>query len=222
MRKYLKHFSSFILVPLTKWYLRKERSYSYKNIRVTVKPGVFHPGLFYSTKFLLSYLADKDLKEKRFLELGCGTGLISIFAAMQNALVTASDISRSAIENCKINAKENNVHLTIQHSDLFENIARQTFDYIVINPPYYAKDALTEADYAWFCGKEFEYFHKLFEQLPEFASTTSDIIMVLTKGCDLQSIFSIASKNGYSFILVEKKAVLFDGEDFLYKIRKTS
>lgn len=220
MRKYLKYFSSFILIPFAKWYLKKERQYSYGEIAVRVKPGVFHPGLFYSTKFLLSYLADKKLEGKRFLELGCGSGLISVYAAKTKAFVTASDISKIAIENCGENARANNVSVSIIHSDLFDNIGQQTFDYIVINPPYYAKDAITEADYAWFCGEAFEYFEKLFKQLREFTDKYSEIIMVLTKGCDLQKIFSIAAKNGYSLRLIQKNNVLFDGEDFLFKIKK--
>jgi release factor glutamine methyltransferase len=221
MRKYLKYFSSFILVPFTQWYLRKERNFSYKDITITVRPGVFHPGLFYSTKFLLSYLAEKNLSGKTLLELGCGTGLISIFAAKQNAIVTASDISKLAVENCKTNALKNNVNITVTLSDLFAKIGIKKFDWIIINPPYYAKDAVLEADYAWYCGINFEYFEKLFQQLPSFSTEGTEITMVLTKGCDLNSIFAIAKKNHYSLDLRKEKEVLFDEKDYLFEIRRS-
>ena len=119
MRKYLKYFSSLILVPFTRWYLQKERKYSYENITVVVKPGVFHPGMFYSTKFLLSYLKSQHLDGKKLIEVGCGSGLISVWAARQNANVTAIDISQLAIDNTLENAQKNNAGIAIIQSDLF-------------------------------------------------------------------------------------------------------
>lgn len=220
MRKYFKYFSSLILVPVTRWYLRNERVFTYKDIVVTVRPGVFHPGIFHSTKLLLSYLSEKDLNNKTFLELGCGTGLISIYATKQKASVTASDISKLAIENCKANASRNKADFTIIHSDLFDKIPAQNFDLLVVNPPYYAKDPVTEADYAWNCGSGFEYFEKLFQQLPSFTNEKSQIVIVLSKGCDLKSIFAIAQKNKYSFTLLKEQMRLFDERDFLFEIHR--
>ncbi|MEZ4765877.1 MAG: hypothetical protein R3C26_22645 [Calditrichia bacterium] len=36
-------------------YTASERGYRYGDIRIRVKPGVFHPGFFFSTKVLLKY-----------------------------------------------------------------------------------------------------------------------------------------------------------------------
>ena len=218
MRRYLKYVSSLILVPFTRWYLQKERRYRYDNIVIVIKPGVFHPGFFYSTKFLLSYLKTQNVKSKRFIELGCGSGLISIWAASQNAEVTAIDISRIAVDNTTLNAKTNSVEITTVQSDLFKSVKQQIFDWIVINPPYYAKNPISESEFAWYCGENFDYFHSLFRQLPDYSDVNSQIVMVLTKGCDLDSIFSIAHKNGFKFDLLQEKEVLFDEKDFLFKL----
>ena len=221
MRKYVKHLAARILVPLTRWYLRKQRSYTYHKIEVKVAAGVFHPGFFYSTKFILEHLEQLPLSGKTLIELGCGSGLISISAARAGAHVTSSDLSPAAIENTKYNAAHNNIKLHVVHSDLFENI-KGKFDYVIINPPYYAKDALNEEQLAWHCGKNFEYFQKLFLQLRDHIHEASSVIMVLTKGCDLESIFSIASKAGFTFQLLAEKNVLFDGKDYLYRIKANS
>jgi release factor glutamine methyltransferase len=221
MRKYFKRVSSIFLVPLTRWYLQKERRYTYRGIRIIVTPGVFHPGLFHSTKFLLGFLREQDLKKKIFLELGCGTGLISIFAAKAGAVVTASDLSVRAIDNTARNGQNNSVSLNTVHSDLFHNISG-LFDLIVINPPYYAEEIKNELELAWNCGKDFEYFRKLFSQLSNHIHASTQIIMVLTKGCDLEQIFTVAGQAGFNFELIREKSAIFDGKDFLYRIRANS
>jgi len=222
MRKLFKRFISFFLVPLTRWYLRKERKYTYKGTTVTVFPGVFHPGLFYSTKFLLDLLVEQQLADKSLLELGCGTGLISITAAKSRANVTASDLSLRAIENIKVNAQRNQVIINIIHSDLFENIEKRTFDWIVINPPYYARDPENEAALAWHCGENFDYFQKLFVSLKDHMHTSTEVIMILTKGSEVDKISAIGNKSGFQFELIREKDVLFDEKDFLYRINVRS
>jgi release factor glutamine methyltransferase len=218
MRKIFKRLISLFLIPLTRLYLRKEREFNYQDITITVFPGVFHPGLFYSTKFLLSYLSCQSLKETSFLELGCGTGTISVMAAKAGASVIASDLSKTAVKNVEANSHNNRVSIQAIHSDLFENIPSIKFDWIIINPPYYAGNPSTEEELAWKCGENFEYFKKLFLCLADYSHQASNIIMVLTKGCDLSSIFSIAKQNGFEFELLEERNVLFDGKDYIYKI----
>lgn len=221
MRRWLKRGASFFLIPLTKWYLRKERSYVYQGIRVTVQPGVFHPGLFSSTLFLISYLERQELQSKTLLELGCGTGLISLVCARLGAQVFASDIDSNAVENAKINAAQNQAKIKFVQSDLFTAIESQPFDWIVINPPYYARRISTSNDLAWHCGENFEYFHQLFKTIGNYLHSKSEVIMVLTAGCDLKTIFSIANENNFQFELVEEKNVLFDGKDFLYRLQRS-
>ena len=70
-----------------KWYLSKPRDFSYKNISVIVLPGVFHPGFFHSTKMLLGFLNHQDINKKEFLELGCGSGIISVIAMTKIGMV---------------------------------------------------------------------------------------------------------------------------------------
>ena len=222
MRKYLKYFSSFILIPFTRWYLRKERKFSYEGINIVVQPGVFHPGLFYSTKFLLSHLNAHNLSGKKLIEVGCGSGLISIWSAKKGAEVVALDISKVAIENTFANAERNHVTFSVIHSDLFSSVEKDFFDWIVINPPYYAKKAKLESEFAWYCGENFEYFQSLFQQLPHYSNDSTQTIMVLTKGCDLESIFSIGKKNGFKFELISEKEVLFDEKDYLFKLKKSN
>lgn len=165
---------------------------------------------------------EQPLDGRSLLELGCGTGLISITTAKSGANVTASDLSLKALENTKFNANLNKVFIKIAYSDLFDNIDKFQFDWIVINPPYYARKPETEPDLAWYCGENFEYFRKLFSSLKNYMHATSEVIIVLTKGADVGTIEKIAEENNYKLELLKENAVFFDEKDFLFRVVKIS
>lgn len=182
-------------------------------------PGVFHPGFFSSTVMLLDFLCEQKIAGQSLIEVGCGTGLISIIASKAGAEVTAIDLSTKAIENTTRNVALNNTNLNIVQSDLFRNVDSRKFDWVMINPPYYPQRPSSEENFAWYCGEQFEYFQRLFSELKNFIHQQTRVIMVLTKGCDLERIFSIASARGFKFEMLREKKVLFDEKDFLYEIR---
>jgi release factor glutamine methyltransferase len=181
---------------LYQWYSAKTRSYTFKKIKIRVFPGVFHPAFFFSTKTLIEFLETQNLNRTKVLELGAGTGLISIYCKLQGAeKVCASDISSSAIENILENIGINNIEVDVVHSDLFEKIDPNAFDIIIINPPYYPKKIKTETDYPWFCGESFEYFEKLFLQLNQKRTVKNKIYMIISEDCDIDKIKKLSIKN---------------------------
>ena len=203
--------------PLLRKYLSKTRRYRYKNIRLQVPSSVFHPGFFFSTHLLLDQIKDWSLQNKKLLEPGAGSGLLSIYAAKKGAIVTATDISPVAVECLKENSRENKVQVDVLRSDLFDDIPVQPFDIIAINPPYYKKDPVSYPDYAWNCGSNGEYFKKLFRQLEGYIHTETKILMVLCDGCDLEMIKEIEFENGYRLDLVFSKKNMIE-KNFIYSI----
>lgn len=203
MKSIPKFIAHHALRPLLERYLGKERTYRYGNLSIRVLPGVFHPGFFFSTKFLMKYLLQFPLEKKSLLELGAGSGLIAFVAETKGALITATDLSTVAIENLLLNKSILKSSCTVIHSDLFDKIPAQQFDFIVINPPYYSGQPGTDAALAWYCGVDFEYFKKLFLQLLQFIHSETKVLMVLSEDCDLAQIKNIALVNG--FIMKETK-----------------
>lgn len=206
-RIFLKRILFPVLYPASQWYLSKARGFKYKDISVKVLPGVFHPGFFFSTKNLLKFLEDENLNNKSLLELGAGTGLISIFSYKKGAAVVVSDISLEAIKNIEMNIRMNNAKVEIIHSDLFEKIPSGIFDYIIINPPFYRKTPLSEKDFAWFAGDDLQYFRKLFKQVPQFFNENSKVIIILSEDCEIDEIKSIASNSSVRLELIEIKRI---------------
>ncbi|MFA9213065.1 MAG: methyltransferase [Candidatus Methylacidiphilales bacterium] len=217
MKLIAKKFIAIFIAPIVLYYLKNDRIYSYQGVKILVKKGVFHPAFFYSTKLLINYLNQFDLKDKKLLELGAGSGLISFTSAKKNAIVTASDISPTAIEGLTENNNQLGQPITVIESDLFDSFAKQQFDYIIINPPYYPKKAINTEQLAWNCGERFEYFEKLFLQLKAFIHTQSMVLMSLSEDCDIHKIKSIAQKNGYHFETCESKITVSE-RHFIFKI----
>ena len=203
--------------PLLRKYLSKTRTYHYKNIRLQVPSSVFHPGFFFSTHLLLDQIKKLSLKNKKLLEPGAGSGLISVYAAKHGAVVTATDINPMAIECLKENSKKNKVQINIMESDLFDEVPSQLFDIIVINPPYYKKEPESYIDYAWNCGEKGEYFQKLFSQLKTYIHPETKILMVLCDGCDVDMVKSMADEKGYKMRMILTKKNMIE-KNFIYSI----
>lgn len=77
-------------------------------------------------------------KRVKILDLCTGSGCIAISLKkyIPNAEVYASDVSKSALEVAKINAKRNDTEIKFVISNLFNDIINKNFDIIVSNPPY--------------------------------------------------------------------------------------
>lgn len=219
-RKFIKPVADRLIRPLILRYTASERGYRYGDIRIRVKPGVFHPGFFFSTKVLLNYLKKLDLDGRKFLEIGAGSGLVSLYAAKRGAIVTATDISEIAVANISENARRNSAEIAVIHSNLFENLPHQTFDFIVVNPPFFPKNPQSEAQFAWFCGENHDYFHRFFAQLPAFTSPETTVLMILSDVCDIAEIQRIARENGLAMTTVFRKKVWWE-MNIVFRIEKS-
>jgi release factor glutamine methyltransferase len=217
MRPIVKYIVGKTYRPWLVKYLSKTRVYHYGDIVLEIPPEVFHPRFFFSTKLLLSYLRGMHLQNKSFLELGAGSGLISIYAARQNGKVTATDINPVAIKALVKNRLLNKVSFEIIQSDLFQHIGDRQFDVVAINPPYYRKQPVTAADYAWYCGEEGEYFDRLFQSLKHHVSGNSFVAMILCDGCDLDMIETLARKHDVVMQPVYRKKNLLE-ENIIYRL----
>jgi release factor glutamine methyltransferase len=217
MNAALKHIVAHTYKPWLVRYLSKTRTYRYGDIKLEIPPQVFHPGFFFSTGLLLNYIKQFSLESKNFLEPGCGSGLISTYAAKKGANVTATDINPVAIEFIKKNAEQNKVELKIIQSDLFQKIPAQRFDIIAINPPYYKKQPETVQDYAWYCGENGEYFVALFKTLGNYIHDNSQVLMVLFDGCDLEMIENLAAQKGFNLKCVLTRKNILE-KNFIFKI----
>lgn len=95
-----------------------------------------------------------DVREgERVLEIGCGSGVVSIHCAKNGCSVVSVDINPSAVKCTKENSELNNVPLDVRESDLYQNVP-ESFDTIIFNLPYLPENDEGELAKAWSGGPD--------------------------------------------------------------------
>ncbi|MFM1582529.1 50S ribosomal protein L11 methyltransferase [Helcococcus ovis] len=105
-----------------------------ERIVIEIDPKMaFGTGTHETTSMCMEYVEDDDFTGKNILDMGCGSGILSILAKKLNAnQVDACDIDEIAIYSTNENSVINNVELNAFVSDLFSNV-KNKYDFIFAN-----------------------------------------------------------------------------------------
>jgi release factor glutamine methyltransferase len=205
----IKAITSPFVAKYQAWVHQKLVRYSYNGIEVNVLPGVFSPKIHSTTPAFLAYIETLDLNQKTILELGCGSGIISVVAATKGGIVTSSDVNDIALNELTVHARDENLNIIVVYSDLFENLHFH-FDYIFINPPALPKAPISIVDMANRAGENFEYFERLFSQLKVRTLRESVVLISLPERAEL---FSICRRAKLHHLKLETVKVMHQGLD---------
>ena len=95
----------------------------------------FGTGHHETTSLILGELLDADLQGKSLLDMGCGTSILAILAAMRGAgPITAIDIDDWCVSNSKDNIQLNHItNITVEQGDASSLKGRSPFDIIIAN-----------------------------------------------------------------------------------------
>lgn len=108
-----------------------------KHIHIKTGPA-FGDGHHPTTRMLAQILLRSQLRRRRVLDLGCGTGILGIIAAQRGAQVDLADLDPASVESAAGNCRDNRVtpHRLLT-GDLLEALpAEAHYDLVVANLYY--------------------------------------------------------------------------------------
>ena len=131
---------------------------------------------------------------ERILEIGCGSGVVSIHCAKNGCSVTAVDINPSAVECTKENALLNGMDIDVRESDLFQNVP-EIFDTIVFNLPYLPVIDEGELAKAWSGGEDgMGPLPKLMAEAGDHLHENGRVVVVVSSLMDQNKLNALLSK----------------------------
>lgn len=120
------------------------KPFHFQQFSIQQSPNVFRVG----TDGVLLGALSTVCTANTILEVGTGTGLISLMLAQRNtqAEITAIDLSEDAVRLADINFTHSPfaARLTAQRRDFTQFQSNKKFDLIVCNPPYFEPNASTK------------------------------------------------------------------------------
>lgn len=165
-----------------------------------VLPTVHRPDVKLLTEFQYTHI---DLHQNDFvLDMGCGSGVLSIALAKMCNHVVAVDVNPNAIKNTKLNCRlfraEN---ISAVESDLFINVnPKEKFDSIVFNAPFFRINPTDMQSRAW-CYN-IELFDNFFVGAKTHLKENGRIYILFSSVGYSEDIIKPARENGFRFSII--------------------
>ena len=183
------------------------------------------------SEYSVEYKNYEKVKSKA-LELGCGTGLISLLLA-EYFDVTAVDINPSAVKLTQMNARLNNMKMEVFQSDLFDQVPCGSKDIIVFNPPYVPIESLsdTQQDITVYQRgddkkdididggiKGREIIDRFLAHVNNHLTDNGVFYLLVSSNNDIDDLFRFSSSKNINLSIISKRALFFE---VLYVIKGT-
>ncbi|MDB4992219.1 MAG: N-methyl-transferase [Parcubacteria group bacterium] len=187
---------------------------------ITVLPGVMSPKYDWAGLYMIDYLP-KDFSGQDVLELGPGSGLVSVFMGLRGARsVTAADISPKAIENTRINFEKFSTPNSLAIvSDVFSDVPKKKYDSIVFNLPYHNGIPANDLEKG-VIDAEYHAMITFLKDAKEFLADDGKLYLGFSQSGNVELFKAELAKNGIGIDDFEEKNTwddpAYSGPDFHY------
>ena len=176
----------------------------YKNLILEVPENVYYPRE--DSLLLAKIIENENLKNKKTLDMGSGSGFLAILMAQQGAEVLATDINKEAVKTIKLNARNNNIDINVILSNLFKEIEGK-FDFIVFNPPYLPEKTLhrDKQYYGGITGREV--IHRFIENSEKHLKKEGKLFIVFSSITGEKEIEDLFESYGFASKIAARQKV---------------
>lgn len=177
------------------------------DIDVYIAPNVFSPRYFTDSWWFAINLS-AIVGNNRLLDIGTGTDIIAVVAALAGADVAASDINPDAVENARINFMRHGIQGNVFAGSLFEGIpSNETFDFIFWNHPFISGNsketllAMSGFDY------QYEGIKGYINKARDHLSSNGRLLLGTGTFAELSRIDEIGCEAGYAVRVLKREVV---------------
>ena len=203
------HFLSYHLI-LSRPTTRVTRAAGF---RLTVRPTVFHPRWFISSECFAEFIDGLDLRGKRVVDVGTGSGILALAAARAGAQdVIAVDINPNAALTAADNARAHGfTAVSAVCTNLLSAFAPgPLFDVVLSSPPKHAGEPRDLADRGWHAGPKYRDIAALFEQARQRLKPGGRIYVMVSSDSDLDLFGRLIDQAGLSARLVLEQSIAIE------------
>jgi len=130
-------------------------------------------------------------KGERILEIGCGSGIVSMHCALYGGAVTCGDINKKAVALTKKNMKLNSLYASVVETDVYSDVNAR-FNTIIFNLPYLPVKDEGDLALAWSGGDDgLGPLQKLICGAPSHLLPGGRIIIVVSSLMDQDALRSV-------------------------------
>lgn len=182
-----------------------------KGIRIETCEGVYEPA---EDSYLMAGTVECG---KRVLEIGSGTGLVSVSCALKGSEVEAVDINPAAVECTRSNASLNGCSVNAHRSDLFSDIPPgKKYGTIIFNPPYLPTEDNIQGSEQWDGGPDgFSVTRRFLVEAPSRLEEHGEIYIILSSLTDMDALMNEFSS--LRFEVVSSQSFFFE-KIFVWRI----
>lgn len=175
----------------------------------------------FETEILVDEILNLDCKKDKILDIGCGTGAISLSLAsnLENSNIYGIDISEKAVNLSNKNKEKFHLkNVNFFESDIFSNVKEKDFDIIVSNPPYIdeaemktlERELSFEPQNALYGGKDGLFFYReIIENSLEYLSEMG--VLAFEIGYNQMEVISeMLIEKGFKILVSKKDFAGFD------------
>lgn len=173
-------------------------------IRIEGDPDVYPP----SDDSIL-FIQSLDVKEgEKVLEIGSGSGVVSIHCAKNGCKVTCGDINPKAVALARRNAEANGVQMEVFETDVYSNIDGR-FDTILFNLPYLPVDEDGLLARSWSGGPDgLGPLPDLLKGAPDHLTEDGRVVVVISSLMDTDALWDLL--DNYSVRTIGELKLFFE------------
>lgn len=152
------------------WASMRPRVRTWHGQPLVVMPGVLDPLRTKVGNWLADAVREEAHPGQRWLDLGCGTGIVGVALAEAGATVTCADIDPRCVANAALNAELRELSVRALQSDLFSAFAPGDFDVVAFNLPFWPGEPKGPLGRAFHAGDDYALIRRFVASFRPFAA----------------------------------------------------